>query len=135
MWGNIVMGKVYEYDKEALVIDLNEMQSDWYVKLTGDYITIYNQNVDEDFSEEIELPQTLLELNDDLWRLYDNFDVDEHVEMWLEAKRSGNVDGIPSARVLVEESERIDRDLEELARLFSNAIMDDDFDQAKDGEI
>ena len=129
------MGKVYEYDKEALVIDLNEMQSDWYVKLTGDYITIYNQNVDEDFSEEIELPQTLLELNDDLWRLYDNFDVDEHVEMWLEAKRSGNVDGIPSARVLVEESERIDRDLEELARLFSNAIMDDDFDQAKDGEI
>ena len=56
------MEKVYEYDKEALVIDLNEMQSDWYVKLNGDYITIYNQNVEEDFSEEIELPQTLQEL-------------------------------------------------------------------------
>ena len=129
------MEKVYEYDKEALVTDLNEMQSDWYVKLTGDYITIYNQNVDEDFSEEIELPQTLQELEEALWSLYNNFDVDEHVEMWLEAKFNGDVDGIPSARVLVEESERIERDLEEIARLFSNAIMDDDFAQAKDGEI
>ena len=129
------MEKVYEYDKEALVIDLNEMQSDWYVKLTGDYITIYNQNVDEDFSEEIELPQTLQKLEEALWSLYNNFDVDEHVGMWLEAKRSGNVYGIPSAHVLVEESERIDMDLEELVRLFSNAIMDDDFAQAKDVEI
>ena len=129
------MEKVYEYDKEALVTDLNEMQSDWYVKLTGDYITIYNQNVEEDFSEEIELPQTLQEFEEALWSLYNNFDVDEHVEMWLEAKFNGNVDGIPSARVLVEESERIERDLEELARLFSDAIMDDDFAQAKDGEI
>ena len=116
------MGKVYEYDKEVLVIDLNEMQSDWYVKLNGDYITIYNQNVDEDFSEEIELPQTLQELEEALWSLYNNFDVDEHIEMWLEVKFNGNVSGIPSARVLVEESERIDRDLEELARLFSEMI-------------
>ena len=116
------MGKVYEYDKEVLVIDLNEMQSDWYVKLNGDYITIYNQNVDEDFSEEIELPQTLQELEEALWSLYNNFDVDEHIEMWLEAKFNGTVRGIPSARVLVEESERIDRDLEELARLFSEMI-------------
>ena len=129
------MEKVYEYDKEALVIDLNEMQSDWYVKLNGDYITIYNQNVEEDFSEEIELPQTLQELEETLWSLYNNFDVDEHVEMWLEAKFSGNVSGIPSARVLVEESERIERDLEELARLFSDAIMDDDFAQEKEGEV
>ena len=129
------MEKVYEYDKEALVIDLNEMQSDWYVKLNGDYITIYNQNVEEDFSEEIELPQTLHELEETLWSLYNNFDVDEHVEMWLEAKFNGTVSGIPSARVLVEESERIDRDLEELARLFSDAIMDDDFAQEKEGEV
>lgn len=129
------MEKVYEYDKEALVIDLNEMQSDWYVKLTGDYITIYNQNVEEDFSEEIELPQTLQELEEALWNLYNNFDVDEHVEMWLEVKFNSSVSDIPSARVLVEESERIERDLEELARLFSNAIMDDDFAQTKEEEI
>lgn len=129
------MEKVYEYDKEALVIDLNEMQSDWYVKLNGDYITIYNQNVEEDFSEEIELPQTLQELEETLWSLYNNFDVDEHIEMWLEAKFNGTVSGIPSARVLVEESERIDRDLEELARLFSDAIMNDDFAQAKEEEV
>ena len=55
--------------------------------------------------------------------------------MWLEAKFNGTVSGIPSARVLVEESERIDRDLEELARLFSDAIMDDDFAQEKEGEV
>lgn len=129
------MEKVYGYDKEALVIDLNDMQSDWYVELTGDYITIYNQNVDENFSEEIELPQTLPELDDDLWRLYDDFDVDEHVGMWLEAKLNGNVDGIPSARVLVKESEQIEKDLLGLARLFNDAVMDDDFAQAKEREI
>lgn len=129
------MEKVYEYDKEALAEDMNEMQSDWWIDLDGDYITIHNQNVDEDFFEEIELPQTLPELNDDLWRLYDNFDVDEHVEMWLEAKFNGSVDGIPSARVLVEESERIEKDLGELARRFNMAITDDDFAQSKEGEI
>lgn len=129
------MEKVYEYDKEALAEDMNEMQSDWWIDLDGDYITIHNQNVDEDFFEEIELPQTLPELNDDLWMLYDNFDVDEHVEMWLEAKFNGSVDGIPSARVLVEESERIEKDLGELARRFNMAITDDNFAQSKEGEM
>ena len=55
--------------------------------------------------------------------------------MWLEAKRSGNVYGIPGVRVLLEDSEWIKVGLEELARLFSDAIMDDDFAQTKEEEI
>ena len=37
------MKNVYEYDKEALVRDMNEIQSDWWVQLDDDgYLTIQN---------------------------------------------------------------------------------------------
>lgn len=42
------------------------------------------------------------------------FDVDEHIEMWIEAKRSGT-NGVPSARELVRDAEAIDKMLDELA--------------------
>ena len=42
------------------------------------------------------------------------FDVDEHIEMWIEAKRSGT-NGVPSARELVHDAEAIDKMLDELA--------------------
>lgn len=46
---------------------------------------------------------------------YQDFDVDEHVEMWLEARKSG-VQGIPSSiRELVKDAEDIDDMLKELA--------------------
>lgn len=49
----------------------------------------------------------------DLRREYEDFDIDEHVEMWLSAK--GRVRGVPGAVVLVHDAEAIDKMLEELA--------------------
>ena len=40
------------------------------------------------------------------YAVYVDFDIDEHIEMWLEAKRNG-VGGVPSARVLVIDAEEI----------------------------
>ena len=43
-----------------------------------------------------------------------NFDIDEHIEMWIEARRNG-VSGVPSTRELVKDAEDIDEMLRELA--------------------
>lgn len=42
------------------------------------------------------------------------FDIDEHIEMWIEAKKNGTR-GVPSARELVHDAEEIDKMLQELA--------------------
>lgn len=44
---------------------------------------------------------------------YESFDVDEHVEMWIEAKKSG-VSDVPSIRVLVHDAEDIEKMIGEL---------------------
>lgn len=44
----------------------------------------------------------------------DNFDIDEHIEMWIEAKRNG-VAGVPSTRELVQDAYDIQAMLNELA--------------------
>lgn len=43
-----------------------------------------------------------------------DFDIDEHIEMWIEARRNGT-SGVPSARELVKDAEDIDKMLQELA--------------------
>ena len=43
-----------------------------------------------------------------------NFDVDEHVEMWLEARQNGTA-GVPPARILVHDAEDIEKMLLDLA--------------------
>lgn len=45
---------------------------------------------------------------------YRDFDVDEHIEMWVEARKNGGRD-IPSVRRLAVDAEAIDNMLEELA--------------------
>lgn len=49
-----------------------------------------------------------------LWDLYDGFDIDDHVEMWIEARQNNRNSGIPSARVLVNDAEAIDKMYEQL---------------------
>lgn len=41
-----------------------------------------------------------------VWDIYNSFDEDEHVGMWLQAKQNGTA-GVPSARELVEDAEEI----------------------------
>ena len=43
----------------------------------------------------------------------EDFDTDEHVEMWIEAKRNG-VSGVPSVSTLVEDAEEIQEMLDDL---------------------
>lgn len=45
---------------------------------------------------------------------YEDFDVDEHIEMWVEAKRNGTRE-VPSVRRLAIDAEAIDDMLKELA--------------------
>lgn len=51
---------------------------------------------------------------DDVKFYYENFDVDEHIEMWVKARDCG-VSGIPSVRRLVIDAEEIDDMLQILA--------------------
>lgn len=47
------------------------------------------------------------------------FDADEHIEMWIEAKKNG-VEGIPSVRELVKDADDIAEMLEDLAIALAN---------------
>ena len=49
-----------------------------------------------------------------------DFDVDNHIEMWIEARHNG-VRGVPNTRTLVEDAEAIQEMLEELAEALSAA--------------
>ena len=51
-----------------------------------------------------------------------DFDQDEHIEMWIGARRNG-VCGIPSTRKLVKDAEDIDQMLKELAEALFNAQL------------
>lgn len=49
-----------------------------------------------------------------------HFDHDEHIEMWIEARKSGTR-GVPSTRELVKDAEDIDAMLQELAAALARA--------------
>lgn len=49
-----------------------------------------------------------------------DFDPDEHIEMWIEARRAGR-SGIPPARELARDADKIDKMLEELANALAEA--------------
>lgn len=49
-----------------------------------------------------------------------SFDIDEHIEMWIEARKNG-VSGVPSTRELVKDAEDIDKMLQEIAVALSRA--------------
>ena len=54
------------------------------------------------------------EAEKEIYEFYNDFDVDEHVEMWIEARENGTP-GVPSTRELVEDAEDIYKMLKELA--------------------
>lgn len=64
----------------------------------------------EDFSFTVNAKESEKEI----YEFYNSFDVDEHVEMWIEARKSGTP-GVPSTRELVEDAEDIYKMLKELA--------------------
>lgn len=53
----------------------------------------------------------------------DNFDQEEHIEMWIEARRN-KVAGVPSIKELVKDAEDIDAMLKELAEALFAAELE-----------
>lgn len=85
---------------------------EWTVHKSGEDIEISKySNAGEDFRFYVNKPYIK-----SIKEYAEEFDVDEHVEMWLEAKKSGT-SGIPSARELVHDAEEIKADLEHFAEL------------------
>lgn len=54
----------------------------------------------------------------------EGFDEDEHIAMWIEARRNGTR-GVPTARELVEDAEAIQKMLDELADALEEAEEDE----------
>ena len=69
----------------------------------------------EDFSFTVNAKDAAKEI----YEYYDEFDIDEHIEMWIDARENGVI-GVPSTRRLVEDAEDIFEMLKELAC----AVMD-----------
>lgn len=67
----------------------------------------------EDFGFTIDY-EMVEEIPEKINRCYNDFDVDEHVQMWIEAKNNG-VGGVPSVVTLVHDAEEIEEMLEYLA--------------------
>ena len=71
----------------------------------------------EDFCFYVRFPDIVREVRE----YYDGFDPEEHVEMWVEAKRNSdnpNRNSIPSIRTLVKDADEIDEMLQTLADAF-----------------
>lgn len=71
----------------------------------------------EDFSMTIDFDEENQadSFKDSLESYYEDFNIDEHIEMWIEAKRSGT-SGVPSTRELVKDAEAIDGMILELSQ-------------------
>ncbi len=64
---------------------------------------------------------------DSLESYYEDFDIDEHVEMWVEARRNG-ISGVPSIRELVKDAEEIDAMILKLSQTLQEMEVEDEDD-------
>lgn len=95
------------------IIEIAE-KLEWTVNVTNDYIEFRQYSpVGEDFSFIVNTA-TPKEIVEQVVEYADDFDIDEHIEMWIEAKRNG-VLGVPSTQELVYDAEEIGKMLNTLA--------------------
>ncbi len=84
---------------------------DWNVFVEDDSITFSQMSpAGEDFSFTIDGANIPEEVRD----YAIGFDIDEHIEMWIEARKNG-IAGVPDVRTLVYDAEEIDKMLDRLA--------------------
>ena len=98
--------------KDEKILEVIETLGWWYtVDEKKEYIDIGQYSpAGEDFFFTVEINN----LGQNIIDFCYGFDVDEHIEMWIEARRNG-VSGVPSTRELVEDAESIAEMLNELA--------------------
>lgn len=102
---------------KSMLIDKAE-ELDWSVEFDegscGRYVEFCKYSpAGEDFGFSVYFDE-IEDIPDEVGKYYNSFDVDEHIEMWIEAKNNG-VGGVPSIRRLVEDAEDIDEMLDELS--------------------
>lgn len=85
---------------------------DWYIVSEEDgYIDLEKYSpAGEDFIMTVPAKSFVREVQE----YASDFDVDDHIEMWIEARHNG-VQGVPNTRTLVEDAEAIQDMLDELA--------------------
>lgn len=64
---------------------------------------------------------------DSLESYYEDFDIDGHVEMWVEARKNG-ISGVPSIRELVKDAEEIDAMILKLSQTLREMEVEDEDD-------
>lgn len=78
------------------------------------YVSFYQYSpAGEDFGFDVYF-KDITDIPDEVGKFYNGFDIDDHIEMWIEARRNG-VSGVPSTRDLVKDAEDIDEMLDELS--------------------
>lgn len=99
---------------DEFIKKLEENFPNWDISKTDTGIEFHQYtNAGEDFSFDIE-GKTKEEIAKGIKDYYEDFDPEEHVKDWIEAKENG-VKGVPSIFALVEDSKDLDKDLEDLA--------------------
>lgn len=92
------------------------------------YVEMYQHSpAGEDFSMMIDFDaeDQCSSFRDNLESYYENFDIDEHIEMWVEAKQNG-VSGVPSIRELVDDAEEIEAMILKLLQTLQEMEVEDD---------
>ena len=99
----------------------------WNVSEYEDYVEFCNCSpAGEDLCEEYAKDEDILD-----WalELANNFDADEHIEMWISARRSG-VSGVPSTRELVADADEIQKMYDALCdAIRENCVAEEDIEE------
>lgn len=115
-----------QYGKREYAATIRELgvsyfaeQLEWSITKEGDneFCVSKFSPAGEDFGFDVICDGSFAEFADKITECYEDFDVDDHIEMWIEAKRNG-VSGVPSTRQLVKDAEDIDDMLRQLSDRF-----------------
>lgn len=97
-------------EHDFTVHDISETNSDvtpicWEIETWSD--------AGENLIETIQCNGSIHELRKEMLQIWQNFDIEEHVMMWLEAKKNG-MQGVPDVATLVEDAQKIEKMYEKL---------------------
>lgn len=116
---------------EHRLIDKCE-ELDWSVNCYDEYVEISQQSpAGEDFSFTVDEKDFV----ENVKQYAADFDPDEHVAMWIEAKQHGRDKTIPNARELVHDAESIDEMLQNLASALCEVQCEIEKEEAKDAAL
>lgn len=105
------------------MLEENLEEIDWYIKCYSDEIEFnYTSPAGEDFWFSV-CCETPYELYKEVEEYASNFDAEEHVTMWIEAKARGKK-GIPSLRGLIDDADEIKKDLIKLSQQVKETVKE-----------